>query len=89
MLKNMYDNGNPAIFYIEKASNKELDFTDEQKVVAKKIKETLHTYKNITHIYSTDKTSPVLNVEYAKDLNTTISNIQALVLNNASEEVNG
>lgn len=89
LLKNMYDNGNPAIFYIEKASNKELDFTDEQKVVAKKIKETLHTYKNITHIYSTDKTSPVLNVEYAKDLNTTISNIQALVLNNASEEVNG
>lgn len=89
LLKNMYDNGNPAIFYIEKASNKELDFTDEQKVVAKKIKETLHTYKNITHIYSTDETNPVLNVEYAKDLNTTISNIQALVLNNASEEVNG
>lgn len=89
LLKNMYDNGNSAIFYIEKASNKELDFTDEQKAVAKQIKETLHTYKNITHIYSTDETSPIMNVEYAKDLNTTISNIQALVLNNASEEVNG
>ena len=76
LLKNMYDNGNPAIFYIEKASNKELDFTDEQKVVAKKIKETLHTYKNITHIYSTDKTKPVLNVEYAKDLNTQNNNLQ-------------
>lgn len=36
ILKTMYDNGNPAIFYIEKASNKELDFTDEQKAVAKK-----------------------------------------------------
>lgn len=89
ILKKMYDTGNQVVFHIEKASNKELDFTDEQKVVAKKIKKTLHTYKNITHIYSTDETSPVLNVEYAKDLNTTISNIQALVLNNASEEVNG
>lgn len=76
LLKNMYDNGNPAIFYIEKASNKELDFTDEQKVVAKKIKETLHTYKNITHIYSTDETSPNLKVEYAKDLNTQNNNLQ-------------
>ena len=76
LLKNMYDNGNPAIFYIEKASNKELDFTDEQKVVAKKIKETLHTYKNITHIYSTDETNPVLDVEYAKDLNTQNNNLQ-------------
>ena len=89
LLKTMYDNGNPAVFYIEKASNKELAFTDEQKAIAKKIKETLHTYKNITHIYSTDETGPIMNVEYAKDLNTTISNIQALVLNNASEEVNG
>lgn len=76
LLKTMYDNGNPAIFYIEKASNKELDFTDEQKAVAKKIKETLHTYKNITHIYSTDETSPIMNVEYAKDLNTQNNNLQ-------------
>ena len=76
LLKNMYDNGNPAIFYIEKASNKELDFTDEQKAVAKKIKETLHTYKNITHIYSTDETGPILNVEYAKDPNAQNNNLQ-------------
>ena len=76
ILKTMYDNGNPAIFYIEKASNKELDFTDDQKAVAKKRKETLHTYKNITHIYSTDETSPIMNVEYAKDLNTQNNNLQ-------------
>lgn len=80
---------NNLICYYQLTTQTELDFTDEQKAVAKKIKDTLHTYKNITHIYSTDETSPVLNVEYAKDLNTTISNIQALVLNNASEEVNG
>ena len=88
-LKSQYENGTPIKLAYIPANITELSFTDEQKVVAKKIKETLHTYKNITHIYSTDETGPIMNVEYAKDLNTTISNIQALVLNNASEEVNG
>ena len=88
-LKSQYENGTPIKLAYITANITELSFTDEQKVVAKKIKETLHTYKNITHIYSTDETGPIMNVEYAKDLNTTISNIQALVLNNASEEVNG
>ena len=36
----------------------------------------MHTYKNITHIYSTDETSPIMNVEYAKDLNTQNNNLQ-------------
>ena len=88
-LKSQYENGTPIKLAYITANITELSFTDEQKAVAKQIKETLHTYKNITHIYSDDETNPVLNVEYAKDLNTTISNIQALVLNNASEEVNG
>ena len=88
-LVEMHNSGKPLVLYFRILNQNELDFSDEQKAVAKKIKETLHTYKNITHIYSTDETKPVLNVEYAKDLNTTISNIQALVLNNASEEVNG
>ena len=88
-LVEMHNSGKPLVLYFRILNQNELDFSDEQKAVAKKIKETLHTYKNITHIYSTDETNPVLNVEYAKDLNTTISNIQALVLNNASEEVNG
>lgn len=87
LLKTMYNNGNPAIFYIEKASNRELDFTDEQKAIAKQIKQTLHTYKNITHIYSEDEISPKINIEYVKDLNTVINNIQAQIINNASEEV--
>ena len=88
-LKSQYENGTPIKLAYITANITELSFTDEQKAVAKQIKETLHTYKNITHIYSADETSPIMNVEYAKDLNTTISNIQALVLNNASEEVNG
>lgn len=36
ILKKMYDTGNQVVFYIEKASDTELNFTDEQKVVAKK-----------------------------------------------------
>ena len=43
----------------------------------KQIKESLHTYKNVTHIYSDDEVSPIVNVEYVKDLNTVINNIQA------------
>ena len=60
----------------QKAVAKQIPFTDEQKAVAKQIKETLHTYKNITHIYSTDETNPIMNVEYAKDLNTQNNNLQ-------------
>lgn len=63
ILKTMYDNGNPAIFYIEKANNKELDFTDEQKAVAKQFK-AITPYKDITHIYSTDEIKPKMVVDY-------------------------
>lgn len=88
-IKQQYDAGTPVIIYYKLLKPTECDFTNKQKAVAKQIKETLHTYKNVTHIYSDDEISPIVNVEYAKDLNTTISNIQALVLNNASEEVSG
>ena len=75
-LKSQYENGTPIKLAYITANITELSFTDEQKAVAKKIKETLHTYKNITHIYSTDETSPIMNVEYAKDLNTQNNNLQ-------------
>ena len=75
-LVEMYNSGNPLVLYFQIFTQDELDFTDEQKAVAKKIKETLHTYKKIKHIYSTDETSSVLNVEYAKDLNTQNNNLQ-------------
>lgn len=75
-LKSQYENGTPIKLAYITANITKLSFTDEQKVVAKKIKETLHTYKNITHIYSTDETSPIMNVEYAKDPNTQNNNLQ-------------
>lgn len=88
-LKAQYEAGTPIKICYPLVTPIDLELTSEQKAVAKQIKETLHTYKNVTHIYSDDEISPIVNVEYAKDLNTTISNIQALVLNNASEEVSG
>lgn len=75
-LVEMHNSGKPLVLYFRILNQNELDFSDEQKAVAKKIKETLHTYKNITHIYSTDETNPVLNVEYAKDPNTQNNNLQ-------------
>ena len=35
------------------------------------------TYKNVTHIYSTDKVSPVIKVVYRKDLETMLNNQQS------------
>lgn len=65
-----------ATVYYKLETPTKLDFTSGQKAVAKQIKETLHTYKNVTHIYSDDEVSPIIDVEYAKDLNTVISNIE-------------
>ena len=75
-LKQQYDAGTPVIIYYRLATPVELDFTDEQKAVAKQIKETLHTYKNVTHIYSNDEVSPVFNIKYAKDPNVKNDNLQ-------------
>lgn len=65
-----------ATIYYKLENSTELDFTDEQNAVAKQIKETLHTYKNVTYIYSDDEVSPIMNVEYAKDPNAQNSNLQ-------------
>mgnify|MGYP004638245035 CR=1 FL=1 len=76
LLKSKYDAGTPVEVYYKLAVANELAFTDEQKAIAKQIKETLHTYKNVTHVYSDDEVSPIVSVEYAKDLNTQNNNLQ-------------
>lgn len=88
-LVEMHNSGKPLVLYFRILNQNELDFSDEQKAVAKKIKETAHSYKGTTHIFSTDEISPIFDVVYAKDLNTVINNMQAQIINNASEEVNG
>ena len=76
LLKSKYDAGTPVIIYYQLATPVELDFTDEQKAVAKQIKQTLHTYKNVTHIYSDDEVSPIFNIKYAKDPNVKNDSLQ-------------
>ena len=64
----------------------DLECTEEQSKILEELSNA-RTYKNITNIYSTDEVSPILNLDYAKDLDTVINNIQALAVSNASEEV--
>nr|DAN64959.1 MAG TPA: nucleoid-associated protein [Caudoviricetes sp.] len=64
----------------------DIECTEEQSKILDELSNA-RTYKNITNIYSTDEVSPILNLDYAKDLDTVINNIQALAVSNASEEV--
>ena len=75
-VKSKYDEGNPIIVYYKLAETLDLELTPEQKAVSKEIKETLHTYKNVTHIYSNNETNPIFNIEYAIDPNIQNSKIQ-------------
>lgn len=78
-------NKNVTIYY-KLATPTKLKFTDDQKAVAKELNNA-RTYKNVTNIYSTDEISPILSLDYAKDLETLLNNTQALAVNNASEGV--
>ena len=73
-----------ATIYYKKATPTHLKFTDEQKTVAKELNNA-RTYKNVTNI-TTDSIA-VLDLDYAKDLETLLNNTQALAVSNASEGV--
>lgn len=62
-LKSKYDEGNPVIVYYKLATPVNLKLTSEQKTAAKQFK-AITPYKNITHIYSTDKIAPKMVVDY-------------------------
>ena len=63
LLKEKHDAGNPVIVYYKLETPIELNFTEKQKAVAKQFK-AITPYKNITHIYSTDKIAPKMVVDY-------------------------
>lgn len=83
-LKSQYDAGTPVIIYYKLATPTRLPFTDEQKAVSKELNNA-RTYKNVTNI-TTDSIA-ILDLDYAKDLETLLNNTQALAVNNASEGV--
>ena len=64
----------------------DLECTEEQSAVLEKLNNA-RTYKNITNLYSTNEVSAILSLDYAKDLEILLNNVQALALNNASEGV--
>lgn len=85
-LKSKYDAGTPVVIHYKLATPERLAFTDEQKSIAKELSNA-RTYKNVTNLYSTNEVSAILSLDYAKDLETLLNNVQALALNNASEGV--
>lgn len=72
-LKSQYDAGTPVVIYYKLATPTRLPFTDEQKAVAKELNNA-RTYKNVTNIYSTDETSPIIDLDYFIVTNETIKN---------------
>lgn len=74
----------PLTIYYKLATPERLKFTNEQKEVAKKLNNA-RTYKNVTNITTDSKA--ILSLDYVKDLETLLNNMQALAVNNASEGV--
>ena len=58
-------------------------YTPEQQKVYNEIVNTAKTYKNVTNIFSTNEVSPVFEVNYRKDIETMINNVNKAVLSNA------
>lgn len=73
LLKEKYEEGNPIHIYYKLAEPKRLKLTQQQIQELEQLQKT-RTYKNETIFYSTDEVSPIMNLEYKKDLETTIEN---------------
>lgn len=60
----------------------DIECTSEQSAVLEKLNNA-RTYKNITNLYSTNEVSAILSLDYAKDLEILLNNVQALALNSS------
>lgn len=58
----------------------DIECTEEQSTILDQIEKEAKTYKNVTHIYSTDNVSPKVEVTYKKDIDTMITNIEQAIL---------
>ena len=86
-LAKQYANGTPVVVEYDLAEEEIEAYTPEQQAVYDEIKKTAHSYGEQTHIFCTDETSLIFSVEAKKDMNTVISNLESMILANASEEV--
>ena len=81
-LAELYNSGNPMLLYYKLETPTMIECTNQQKQKLDELEKTIHTYKEKTHVYSTDELSPIFSVEAIKDTNTVISNIQSMLLEN-------
>lgn len=72
--KQKYDEGNP--FYVDYIleTPEDIECTEEQSTILFDIEQNAKTYKNITHIYSTDEISPNVEVTYLTETTEIITN---------------
>ena len=75
-LAQKYEEGNPVYVWYKLATPTKLACTEKQSAQLEDLLNT-STYKNVTHIYSTDKVSPVIKIKYRKDIETMLNNQQS------------
>ena len=73
-LAEQYANGTPVYVDYLLAEPLDIECTEEQSTILDQIENEAKTYKNVTHIYSTDEISPVIDVTYKKDIETLFAN---------------
>ena len=75
-LAQKYTEGNPVYVWYKLATPTKLACTEKQN---KQLDDLLNTstYKNVTHIYSTDKVSPIIKIKYRKDIETMFNTQQS------------
>lgn len=71
-------NGTPVVLEYETEEELE-EYNEEQKRIYNEIMQTARTYKEKTHIFSTDEISPILDVEWIKDTNIVLNNINKAI----------
>ena len=71
---------NDVKIYYELETPKLIECTEEQKKVLEQIEKTVHSYKETTHIYSTDEICPIFEIECSKDIESVINNISTAIL---------
>ena len=79
-LSERYANGKPVIVEYDLAEEEIEAYTPEQQVVHNEIKKTAHSYGEQTHIFCTDETSLIFDVEAKADIQAMFNNLQAQIL---------
>lgn len=71
-LAQKHTEGNPVYLWYKLATPTKLTCTEKQ---IEQLDDLLNTstYKNVTHIYSTDKVSPIIKIKYRKDIETMLN----------------